>query len=479
MKKILFVSSEVSPFAKVGGLADVVGSLPKELTKLEVDARVVTGLYHQIKLRRLGAKKIGEMEIPFGGKIYKTGIYRGSLPGSSVPLYLLEQDYWFKRPKGIYGSFKQNKKQEERIVQRFLFLSQASIALLAHINFKADVLHLHDWLTGIVSAIYKLSPLSALKHPKTLLTIHNIAHEGLVSPTVLKQLHIDATQIKTLKRSRSVSVLELGILHADVINTVSPTHAQEITKPLFNKKLAQIIKAKGVSGILNGIDTHSFDPQTDRYLKANYGPRDLTRKLLNKTALQKKLGLSTDPNSLLVGTISRLAEQKGIDLIIQAANRLAGKNFQFVILGQGQRSFHTALARLQKKYPQAIAFLPKFDRHLARQIYAGADVLAMPSYFEPCGLGQMIAMRYGTLPVVRDTGGLHDTVVDFKKQNGRGFVFGPFSAAALIKSLQLARRIYQDKNRWRKLQRQAMRSDFSWKRSAREYIKLYNKILQS
>ncbi|PIR96671.1 MAG: hypothetical protein COT91_05410 [Candidatus Doudnabacteria bacterium CG10_big_fil_rev_8_21_14_0_10_41_10] len=467
--KVLFVSSEVAPFAKVGGLADVVSSLPKKLKRVGVDVRVLIPHYQQTKLGMLRAKIVGDTKIFFGNKFYKVKIFQAFLPGSRVPIYLLQQKKWFTNPPEIYGKPTINKKAKEHITKRFLFLSVSVLQILKNVNFEPDLIHIHDWPVAPVAGLLKSQKKIKIK---SLLTLHNAAQQTSVPKKLLKSLGI-ANQT-----SAQINLLKLGIQTADAVNTVSPTYAKELGKKQFSGELAATIRGKKISGILNGIDTTSFDPNTDPYLWTKYSAKTLAKKIKNKSGLQKNLNLLNNKSLLLVGMVTRLFHQKGIELLVQAMENLTPGPFQFVILGTGSKKYHEILSILEKKFPKKICFIPEFDRHLARQIYAGSDVFAMPSLFEPCGLGQMIAHRYGTLPVARDTGGLHDTVVNYNKKGGNGFIFKKFTGEAFIKSLEEARVTFQNKKLWKKLQFQAMSENHSWNRSTKEYLKLYKKIIK-
>lgn len=480
--KIAFISSEVTPFAKVGGLADVVGALPKCLRQLGLDVRIITARYKQVRLSLLHARKRRQIQVNFGKRLFPTTIWEALLPGSTVPIYLLDQPRWLAQGE-IYKSPSQDL-AKRFLAERFLFLSQAALQSLKALKFHPDLIHVHDWPTAIISVLLNnlYSKDKFFDDTQTLLTVHNFNHQHFAKTDSLQKIGIPTnlfpSPTQSLTSPRYFNLLALGIFYSDAVNTVSPTYAKEVIRQSGGAGLKQLLRKKRLTGILNGIDTAYFNPQTDQYIKTLYGKTTLTKKAFNKTALQKSLGLPEKPKVLLAGVVTRLSKQKGLPLITAAIKTCPQKTFQFIILGLGEKKYSDELRSLQRKYPKKLAFLAKFDPHLARQIYAASDVFLMPSLYEPCGLTQLTAMRYGTIPVVRDTGGLHDTVRDYKSQKATGFVFKPFSAAAFIATLKKAYQIFLDQNRWRKLQQNAMGQNFSWEKSARAYLGLYRKIIK-
>lgn len=479
--KILFVSSEVAPFAKVGGLADVVGSLPIQLRKLGVDARVVAPRYESVRLRELGAKKITTFNTEFGKRKPVVIIYETRLPKSKVPVYLLEERFFLSHTP-IYEAKKTN---PDWLTERFLFLCQAALETSKKIRFRPDVIHVHDWPTApvcIMLANAQTDPFFA--GIKSLLTIHNIHYQNSANLKSIKNSGMDVQKFSPIAQSKTnpkyFNLLAQSLLAASAVNTVSPTYAKEIYQPAFGAGLQVFLKKRQdrVWGILNGIDTAYFNPAKDRYLITMFGANSISKRLLNKRALQEYLGLEVNDRLLLCGMVTRLDEQKGIELVLKAMQQLLPQSpYQFAILGVGEEKYRQTILSIRKKNPSKVSFTDRYDSHLAKQIYAGADLFLMPSKFEPCGLAQLIAMRYGSLPLVHDTGGLHDTVVDYKKRGGDGFIFKKYSFPVFFSALKNAQQIFHKPAAWKKLQVQAMRTDYSWNRSAKIYLQLYKKIL--
>jgi starch synthase len=464
--KILFVASECTPIAKVGGLGDVIGSLPKALKELGVDVRICLPKYEIIDFKKYKFELIAkDIEV----KNERVNIYQGFLPESEVILYLLENEKYFGQ-NGVYPGFKKE-------IERFLFFSQAVLEIFPAINWFPDIIHCHDWHTAIVAPLLNLKPKN-LK-PKTLLTIHNLSNQGKWSAKkILDFLNLKGNEIENLKvrdKDGDFNILQQGILNADLLNTVSPTYAKEILTKEYGEGLEEslIKRKKELFGILNRIDKKKFNPEIDPDLKTNYSHRNLERKIENKIHLQEILNFKKNPEIPLFGFISRLTSQKGIDLIIDIVPELIKRNCQLVILGVGSPDYEKKLLELSQKYPRNISVQIKFDPILAQKIYGGADIFLMPSKFEPCGLGQMVAMCYGTIPIARKTGGLADTIEDGKT----GFLFKEYKVEAFLKTIKKALNLYQNKEEWQKLTREAMKKDFSWVLSAKEYLKLYKKLL--
>ncbi len=469
--KILMASAEIAPFAKVGGLADVVGSLPPALKRLGCDVRLVMPLYGLIDCQKYRLKKIGsDIEIYFGNGLARINLWQAKLPGSNVIIYFIDAPKYFGSKK-IYAS-KNN-------TERFLFFSLAALYILPTIKFKPDVIHCHDFHTALIPNLLKVSRYAYFKNIKTLFTIHNLNYQGKTEVEVLLTGNLTKNSLQSLTKDAQdgdINFMVQGVLNAGLINTVSPAYAKEITTSIYGASLDNIIKKRknDLYGILNGIDTKFFNPGKDKFIKQKYSIKTLNKKIANKLTLQKQLGLPPDKNIALIGFISRLVWQKGIELITEIAGTRHGASLQcqFVILGTGQKKYEKQLKQLTKKYPDKFSAQIKFDIKLAQQIYAGSDMFLMPSRFEPCGLGQMIAMRYGAVPIARATGGLDDTI-----NTKVGFKFNDFSAEALLKTLQKALRVYYNQpKKWRDLQINGMKKDFSWDNSAKEYLKLYKKL---
>ncbi|MDD4271279.1 MAG: glycogen/starch synthase [Patescibacteria group bacterium] len=453
--KVLFLSAEVAPLAKVGGLGDVAGSLPKALAGLGIDIRICLPFYGLIDKRKYPAEKIiSRLAVTTGDKDKIIDVYKTNLPGTKIPVYLIEHKFFssseiYSGPRLILNG-KYTRQPDD--LKRFAFFSRAALAVAKKLNFKPDVMHLNDWHTAPVAGFIKTlnQQDNFFAKTKTLLTIHNLANQGI---------------------NKNNNYLADGILNADLINTVSPTYAKEILTKEYGANLEKILKKrkKDLYGILNGIDTGFFNPATDNLISQKYSFKNLEKKTANKLALQKQLGLPLDKNMALVGLISRLVWQKGLNLITENFSQL---NCQFVFLGTGQKEYEQQLLSLSKKFPRQFSALIKFDEKLAHQIYAGADIFLMPSRFEPCGLGQIIAMRYGSVPLVRKTGGLADTV-----NHKVGFAFKKYSGQELYKTIDKALTVfYKNKKFWRRLQLNGLKQDFSWNKPAHEYLKLYKKL---
>lgn len=492
--KILMPSAEIAPFAKVGGLADVVGSLPPALKKLGIDIRLVMPLYGSIDKTKFKLRKLHEgIKISSAHKREKINLWKSNLPGSDVIVYFIESPKYFKF-KDVY--------LKEDNAERFLFFSLASLCISITEKFRPDIVHCHDFHTALIPDLLKVltgpngdlilpptccqnpklcciteahNPQIFFKNVKTLFTIHNLNYQGKTDIETLKIGNLSENSLKTLNKDAQdgdINFMAQGVLNANAINTVSPTYAKEIATSVYGAQLDNLIKKrkKDLYGILNGIDIKFFNPQTDEFIKENYCLKTINKKIKNKLYLQKKLGFKANKNIALVGIISRLAWQKGFELINE---ELCNLNCQFVVLGAGQDKYEKQLKKLSEKYPEKFSAQIGFDIELAQQIYAGADIFLMPSRFEPCGLGQMIAMRYGTIPIVRKTGGLADTV-----DARTGFSFKSFSGADLYKTTAQALNTYYNKpKKWRRLQKNCMQKDFSWNKSAKEYLKLYKKLI--
>ena len=488
--KILFVASEVVPILKVGGIADVVSSLSGEIKKAGHDVRIVIPYYQEIEEKEVEIlKEFSETEVKIGKdtqkiKIFETRIREG------IPVYLV------KNEKYISGGGVYLPAEDFSSITRFLFFSKAVLEVPKVINWTPDIIHSHDWQTGLIALLLKLKISAQAEKIKVLFTIHNLLMQGRWKhEQVLEFLNLKKDAWPTLEEKvvgsygDDFNVMQQAILNADLITTVSPSYAREIgTKPYFARGLQKEIQARrdGLYGILNGIDTKTYNPLTDPFIKFHYSERTLGKKLLNKIELQKKCHFTLSKNIPLFGLVSRLDVQKGIDLVWQALDEIVAGGAQVVMLGLGQLEYEKLLYRAAKKYPQNIASFIRFDAKLAQEIYAGSDLFLMPSRFEPCGLCQLIAMRYGTIPIVRATGGLKDTVkivklrrgfFGQKRIEGTGFVFSGFNINKFKKIIGMALALYRKRGLWKKLQASAISQDFSWTRSAQKYLELYKKLL--
>lgn len=479
--KILFVAPEVSPFAKTGGLADVAGSLPRALRQLGHDVRIIMPYYKCVEESRNPLRKGRKsVETIIDGEVRKGLLRQSSL--DAVPVYMIENREFFGRD-GLYGTadgdFPDN-------AQRFGFFCRATLEFLRRLDFRPDVLHLNDWQCGLIPVLlrsqYKNDPF--FNSIATLITVHNLGYQGLFPPEVLPSLQLDPElfSVKGMEFFGKISYLKGGLLFADMINTVSPTYCREIQTPELGFGFDGILHSRQshLHGILNGIDPKQWDPAMSRALPASYDASDIKGKATDKRALQKELGLKIAAETPIACMVTRLDTQKGLDLVEDAWEALMQRDLQFVLLGTGEPKHMEFFTRLQERYPERVAIRLTFDDPLAHRIYAGSDIFLMPSHYEPCGLGQLIALRFGTIPVVRRTGGLADTVVDPQDdvQNANGFLFDEASGAALVAALDRALALYPDTRAWRKLMRRGMTQDFSWTASAQKYLELYQKALE-
>ncbi len=464
--KVLMLGAECSPFAKVGGLADVVGSLPKAIKKQGIDVRLILPLYGSIDREKYKVKKIiSNIKVPSGKNFIGINIWQSKLPGSQVKVYFIENKKYFDKKEVYTGN------NEER----FLFFSLAALYILPVIKFKPNVVHCHDSHTALVPDIVKAGVLDFLDNFKTLYTIHNFRYQGKTGEEALSTGNLHKSFLESLSvdaEDGDINFTVQGILNANIVNTVSKKYSREILTKEYGEGLEKVIRQrkKDLYGIVNGIDVDFFNPAKDKNIFKKYTIKSLENKKYNKKSLQKKLNLEIDEEKPVVSVISRLAPQKGLNLITEKI--IKENDCHFVFLGTGQKEIEKKLKDLAKKYPKKVSSQIIFDIKLAQQIYAASDIFLMPSRFEPCGLGQMIAMRYGTIPVVRATGGLDDTV-----DNKTGFKFNDFTSRALGQSLSDALNVYYgEHNKWIKMQKNCMMKDFSWDKSAKEYINLYKKL---
>ncbi len=474
--KVLFLTAEAVPFAKVGGLADVAGSLPIALRDLGRDVRVMMPRYGTISSDRFELVKIGDpFRVPAGaGKEYVHLI--ASTMGEGVPVYLLWNEHYFTSREKVYGF--------EDDAQRFAVFGRGVIEAIRMLDWKPDVIHANDWHTAVVPTWLDVSgwrdPL--YRDIATVFTIHNLAYQGITGRLILTFAQMEDVKHLDVEPPGAVNWMAQGVAHSDIINAVSERYAEEILTPEMGMGLERLLQARKerLHGILNGLDYEEWNPVTDPSVPHNFDVHSLGRRAANKTALQQQARLPVRSDLPLLGMVSRLDLVKGMDLVEPALTGLLQENdVQFVVLGTGDPRYHAMFASVQERYPHQVRAFLKFDEVLARRIYAGADVFLMPSLVEPCGLGQMIAMRYGCVPVVRETGGLADTVIDHYpgQGHGTGFVFAENTPEAFGDALVRALRTYEDREKWRALQMRGMTCDFSWRASAQAYVDLYHKAL--
>jgi len=478
--KILVVAAEAVPFAKVGHVAEVVGSLPLALRELGHDVRLAIPRYGQIDPIKFDLKPIASLQkliVPMDSHLEAVQISQGQI-GKSVPVYLVNNAKYFNR-EGIYGYPDDD--------ERFILFCRAVLEMLPLLEWQPDIIHCHDWHTAIIphwlKTIYADKPF--YQHTASVYTIHNLAYQGIFGYRVLEIAGIGEYEFVYPEQSdpnRLVSLMSLGIRSADVISTVSPTYAREILTPQYGEHLEELLNSRSdqLFGILNGINTNVFNPATDRYLAANFDAASLEKRVQNKLVLQREANLPENPDVPLIGMISRLANQKGFDLMAQIIEPLMQLNVQFVLMGTGDPFYHELFRQIAERYPAKASFYLTFKSPIAQKIYGGSDLFLMPSRFEPCGLGQMIAMRYGSIPVVRETGGLADTVkdVDPRYDEGNGFTFSEYNSMLLYAAIVRALETYKYPTLWQNLMRRDMLADYSWRNSAAQYVELYFKALQ-
>lgn len=472
-KKILFVASEATPFIATGGLAEVVGSLSKALVRrCDYDVRVVLPLYSDIKQElREKLTFVDSINVPVAWRNQYCGIFRGESDG--VTYYFIDNEYYFKR-KGLYGHYDDG--------ERFAFFCRSVLDMLSAVNFYPDIVHCHDWQAALATIYLKTIYCRGEKYRniKALFTIHNIEYQGSFSMDNLQWLFgIDSYYQGLVEYNGCINLMKGAIECCDRFSTVSPTYAEEIKNPYFSHGLDQIVRRNEskLCGILNGIDPDYYDPATDKALFATYDEKNLAPKAVCKEQLQRMLNLQVRPNTPIVAMITRLASHKGLDLVKAVIDEALENDMQFVILGTGEGYYEHFFADLAARHPQHVAAVIAFNPQLSRQIYSGADLFLMPSQSEPCGLAQMIASRYGTVALVRETGGLKDSIIPYGA-GGNGFSFCNYNAHDMLYVLKEALELYRDKQAWSELVHKAMMTDFSWTVSAEKYDSLYKSLLE-
>ena len=457
--RVAFVASEVVPFAKTGGLADVAGALPLALEDCGHEVIIVMPKYKCITDSKFKVSRVSKD-------------VSSTVVGKKIKVYFIEHDFYFNRD-GLYvekgNDYKDN-------LERFAFFSRRTLDLLKEINFAADILHLHDWQASLVAVYLKnlYANKSFYSKMRTILTIHNIGYQGVFPKDQFVKLGLDwdLFNIEGLEFYNQINLLKGGIIFSDFINTVSPTYAMEIQENEFGFGLEGLLNERkdSLSGILNGIDYSIWDPNMDKSIIHNFSLANPSNKAYNKAELQRICAFQVNNDIPVLGIVSRLAQQKGFDILAEGLSEICKMGVQLVILGTGDLKYHQILEEMAKKYPRVISLNLKFDDCLAHKIYAGSDIFLMPSSYEPCGLGQLISLRYGTLPLVFKTGGLADTI---NKHNG--FVFSKYTKIFLLKCIKQALVTFKDKPKWDALIKNAMECNFSWEASAKKYSQLYVK----
>ncbi len=471
--KCLFVTSEAQPFAASGGLAEVSASLPHALRQRLIGCRIVMPLYEGISDElKESMRFLTSFSVPVAWRRQYCGVFEARFNG--VIYYFIDNQYYFKR-QGMYGHYDD--------AERFAFFSRAVLEMLPFIDFKPDIIHCNDWQTALVPVYYNLfySQNDWYQGIKNIFTIHNIQYQGKYG----SELYDEVVGIPQQSRSildfdGCINFVKGAIETANRVTTVSPSYSWEIRDPWFSNGLDPILNARAwkIRGILNGIDTVSYDPSADGDLYATYSADDLSGKAVNKRKLQERLGLSADAGVPLVAMVTRLVSHKGLDLVKAALDQIMNEeDIQFVILGSGEWEYESFFRSMQAKYPGRLAACHGFVPELSRKIYAAADMFLMPSKAEPCGLAQMIALRYGAVPVVREVGGLRDSIHDTAAGDGNGFTFKNYDAMDMIDCIRRAIAAYWQRDGWKELVKRAMNCDNSWARSATEYIDLYREVI--
>jgi starch synthase len=475
--KILILAAEVVPFTKVGGLADVVGALPKSLQALGHDVRLVMPRYRQVDPQRFHLITIlDNITVNMGKFKVQVSVLRGEI-GNHIPVYMIDSPRFFDR-ENIYGYTDDG--------ERFVLFCRAALEAVRALNWSPDIIHCNDWHTGIVpnwmNTLYRDDPFFA--NTATVYTIHNLAYQGIFGYRLLEVAGVAANgfvypQIAEL--AHVVDIMGRGILFADVVTTVSERYAQEILTPTFGEKLDHLLRSRHdrLFGILNGIDDQEFDPAHDNYIRACFDADSLDKRSANKADLQRHAHLPVQADVPLLAMVSRLADQKGFDLLAQIIHPLLARGVQFVVMGVGDQHYHELLQNLAARYPDQVAVFLTFNTELQQRIFSGSDMFLMPSRFEPCGTSQMIAMRYGCVPIVRTVGGLADTVQEYDPRTGAGcgFTFTNYDPWEFFAAIVRALTLYRIEDVWRVIQRNGMRVDHSWHVSAKRYIDIYHKAL--
>lgn len=471
--KVCFIAAEAAPFVKVGGLGDVIGSLPKALRELGVDARVILPLYSSIDRERFGLKYKAYQFVDLGWRHSYCGIFETEVDG--VPCYFVDNEQYFNRDS-IYGQADDG--------ERFAFFSKAALEILPALDFKPDVVNVNDWHTAL-SVIYldvlKSREAEFYKDMKSVLSIHNIEFQGRFNPYEMGNLFgLENKYFDALIYNGDVNLLKGAIQLADRVNTVSETYAREILDPYFSYGLDKILTVEQgkLRGILNGIDVDKFNPKTDPMIPVNYDLKTFEDKVQNKLAFQKEMDLEVNADIPLIGMVTRLTHQKGIDLILQASEQILKTGAQLVILGTGDAHYESALRSLEHYRHDRVRSILLFSNEMSAKIYAASDLFLMPSKTEPCGLSQLISMRYGTVPVVHRVGGLRDTVIPFTGVEGNGFTFESFQAGDMMDAIYRAVTcFYQSPEEWNQIIKNNLQKDVSWEQSAKKYLDLYHEVV--
>jgi starch synthase len=480
--KILLASSEVAPLAKTGGLADVAGSLPKALKSLGHDVRVVMPMYAMVKQHNPKLKEeIPVLEVPIADRREQASVM-STLLGDTVPTYLIKHDRYYDReylyttPQGDYSDN----------AERFIFFSHSIPEMLKKLDFVPDIIHCNDWQTGLVPTYLKTlySKDDFFKNTATVFTVHNLGYQGKFWALDMPMTNLpwEVFSINGIEYYGDISFLKAGLMFSDVISTVSKGYSKEIQTSEYGIGMEGVLqyRSQDLYGILNGADYDEWSPDKDKFIKAQYDVSNMDGKKTCREDLLKEFGLKVPEDTPIIGMITRLADQKGFDILSEAMPALMKMKLAMVVLGTGEQKYHDLFNKLKKEYSQQLGVLIAFNNAVAHKIEAGSDMFLMPSRYEPCGLNQMYSLKYGTVPIVRATGGLDDTIqdLDLKSGKGNGFKFSEYSSKALLETVKQAVNVFEDKQKWLKLIKNDMNEDHSWKSSAKEYVSLYETALK-
>ena len=480
-KNILFVASEAVPFIKTGGLADVAGSLPKYFDKEQYDVRVMLPKYLCIPENwRSQMKYVTHFYMDLAWRSQYVGVLEMEYAG--VHYYFIDNEFYFAGPKP-YGYIHED-------IEKFAFFSKAALSAMPLLNFKPDIVHCHDWQTGLVPVYMKerFHDGEFFRDMKSVMTIHNLKFQGVWDLQKVKDITGLPPYFFTsdkLEAYGDANYLKGGVVYADAVTTVSDSYAEEIKTPFYGEKLDGLMRARAncLTGIVNGIDYDEFNPETDKRIVANYNQKTFRKeKSKNKKALQQELGLNVDDKKFMIGIVSRLTDQKGFDLIANMMDQICAEDVQLVILGTGESQYENMFRHFAWKYPDRVSANIYYSEDMSHKIYAACDAFLMPSLFEPCGLSQLMSLRYGTFPIVRETGGLKDTVEPYNEyeSTGTGFSFANYNAHEMMNTINYAKHVFYNKKReWNKIVDRGMLKDFSWTSSAKKYQKLYDGLLGS
>lgn len=480
-KNILFVASEAVPFIKTGGLADVAGSLPKYFDKEQYDVRVMLPKYLCIPEKwRSQMKYVTHFYMDLAWRSQYVGVLE--MEYSGVHYYFIDNEFYFAGPKP-YGYIHED-------IEKFAFFSKAALSAMPLLNFKPDIVHCHDWQTGLVPVYMKerFHDGEFFRDMKSVMTIHNLKFQGVWDLQKVKDITGLPPYFFTsdkLEAYGDANYLKGGVVYADAVTTVSDSYAEEIKTPFYGEKLDGLMRARAncLTGIVNGIDYDEFNPETDKRIVANYNQKTFRKeKSKNKKALQQELGLNVDDKKFMIGIVSRLTDQKGFDLIAYMMDQICAEDVQLVILGTGESQYENMFRHFAWKYPDRVSANIYYSEDMSHKIYAACDAFLMPSLFEPCGLSQLMSLRYGTVPIVRETGGLKDTVEPYNEyeSTGTGFSFANYNAHEMMNTINYAKHVFYNKKReWNKIVDRGMLRDFSWTSSAKKYQKLYDGLLGS